>query len=69
MSDYNGWKNWDTWAMDLWINNIEEWHGYCREAKDAKDLEDRIYEIKHMISDNIDFDVVDYHGLLTSIKG
>lgn len=43
MSDkkYNGWTNYETWAVALWIDNEEgsyhERRGICRRAKDSCD--------------------------------
>ena len=31
-STYNGWKNYETWAMALWIDNEEGTYRYWREA-------------------------------------
>lgn len=26
MGDYNGWTNWATWNVELWIDNEEPWY-------------------------------------------
>lgn len=31
MSDYNGWKNYETWNVKLWIDNEQSSHEYWRE--------------------------------------
>ena len=34
MSEYNGWKNYETWCVNLWINNDQGLYEYlCDEAK------------------------------------
>jgi hypothetical protein len=43
---YNGWSNYETWAVKLWIDNEEPSYNYWREqTKDAWELanEDRRY--------------------------
>ena len=43
---YNGWTDWTTWNVALWINNDE---GFYNIAKDCKDYIDFLYEMQAMI--------------------
>ena len=43
---YNGWTDWTTWNVALWINNDE---GFYNIAKDCKDYFDFLYEMQYMI--------------------
>ena len=43
---YNGWSDWTTWNVALWINNDE---CYYNIAKDCKDYFDFLYEMQAMI--------------------
>ena len=42
---YNGWNDWTTWNVALWINNDE---CYYNIAKDCKDYMDFLYEMQAM---------------------
>ncbi len=43
---YNGWSDWTTWNVALWINNDE---GFYNIAKDCKDYMDFLFEMQSMI--------------------
>ena len=43
---YNGWTDWTTWNVALWINNDP---CYYNIAKDCKDYMDFLYEMHSMI--------------------
>ena len=43
---YNGWSDWTTWNVALWINNDECFYNI---AKDCKDYMDFLYEMQYMI--------------------
>ena len=43
---YNGWNDWTTWNVALWINNDECFYNI---AKDCKDYMDFLYEMQYMI--------------------
>ena len=43
---YNGWSDWTTWNVALWINNDE---GFYNIAKDCKDYMDFLFEMHSMI--------------------
>ena len=44
-SEYNGWTNYETWCVNLWLNNEESTYNYWREAageaREASKVEDR----------------------------
>ena len=43
---YNGWTDWTTWNVALWINNDQ---GFYSIAKDCKNYADFLYEMQYMI--------------------
>ena len=43
---YNGWSDWTTWNVALWIRND---YGFYSIAKDCKDYMDFLYEMQYMI--------------------
>jgi len=43
---YNGWSDWTTWNVALWINNDQTFYSI---AKDCKDYMDFLYEMQEMI--------------------
>ena len=43
---YNGWNDWTTWNVALWIRNDQ---CYYNIAKDCKDYMDFLYEMQYMI--------------------
>jgi len=54
MSDkkHQGWANYETWAVSLWLNNEESSYKYWhREARTAPDVESLVDQMKEEISD------------------
>lgn len=45
MSDYNGWKNYETWNVALWIGNDE---GLYSMAKSSKDYDSFVELLREM---------------------
>jgi len=43
---YNGWNDWTTWNVALWIRNDQTYYNI---AKDCKDYMDFLYEMQYMI--------------------
>ena len=43
---YNGWADWTTWNVALWINNAQ---GFYSIAKECKNYADFLYEMQSMI--------------------
>lgn len=50
MSDYNGWKNYPTWCVNLWLSNDEglynETRTLCAEARDDVDETDPTFTVQ-----------------------
>ncbi len=43
MTDYNGWTNYETWNVALWINNDE---GLCSLASDCRTYNDLAEQLR-----------------------
>ena len=43
---YNGWHDWTTWNVALWINNDQTFHSIAKECKNYADF---LYEMQAMI--------------------
>ena len=41
---YNGWANYDTWNVSLWIQNDEGLYNLARTLSDYKELVDVLYQ-------------------------
>jgi hypothetical protein len=55
MSDkkYNGWENYETWNVALWLSNDQGSYYHCREiAQNADSIRDTAEQIKDMVEEN-----------------
>lgn len=46
MEEYNGWKNWATWNVALWLGNDESLYKISRRYVRYADLVDRLEEME-----------------------
>ena len=53
MENYNGWANYETWNVALWIGN--DWHWYCL-AKGCKDYAEFVERV-----DSAPFKITPFH--------
>jgi hypothetical protein len=44
-STYNGWKNWETWNVALWIGNDEGFYQISRRCRSYQQWQDEMDEI------------------------
>ena len=44
MGGYNGWANWETWNVALWLGNDESLYKLARRFVDYKDLANYLVE-------------------------
>ena len=45
MENYNGWKNWATWNVALWLANDEAFYKLSRHFVPYKNLADKLEEM------------------------
>ena len=43
-TEYNGWTNYETWNVALWINNDQGLYNLARECGDYETLVNRLYD-------------------------
>lgn len=63
---YNGWTNYETWVVGLWIGNEEEtWNYYVEMARASSD----VCELARKIRDDISDGLPDLDGMYEDLMG
>jgi hypothetical protein len=63
MSDYNGWKNRETWLVNLWLGDDE----YLKEQVNSLELGDAVKLIEHHVDEIVEhYNVSGFVGDLMS---
>jgi len=55
-TEYNGWENYETWNVALWIQNDEGLYNIAREAGDYQSFVESISEFMTQTLDGVRFD-------------
>ena len=55
-TEYNGWTNYETWNVALWIQNDEGLYNIAREAGDYQSFVESIREFMTQTLDGVRFD-------------
>ena len=54
-TEYNGWENYETWNVALWINNDEGLYNIARRCDDYQDFVDAVEELISKTPDGVSF--------------
>ena len=66
MEQYNGWKNYETWLVNLWIDNdggSEYWTERADEVRDVSDLADEMENYYQELAS----EVIPSHGMFNDL--
>lgn len=67
--DYNGWTNYDTWNLNLWITNQEVTYNFCLSLETVENFIYAVFEvIKPYVKDNINYKNVNYVEIFDGLK-
>lgn len=55
MSEYNGWKNYETWCVYTWISNETDYSGYLERAQEmvSESPDDAAYNLADVLKEEI----------------
>jgi hypothetical protein len=69
MEKYNGWSNYDTWLVNLWLMNDEHNYNSFRRLDEDEVNEMTLTDLEEWFyyGDDIDFDVVNINEIRESI--
>lgn len=65
-TEYNGWKNYQTWLTYTWLTNDEEEWSYWSELAEKHTVSDLMEMLKHDFNESIDESMLD-SGLLIDL--
>ena len=51
--EYNGWHNYETWLVNLWLTNDEGSYDYLQEVTAETSGEDRVYRLAERLKEEI----------------
>ena len=54
MKEYNGWTNYETWTVKLWMDESCYWEGIAEEYRDSDSGEKDIYGLAQRIKEEIE---------------
>lgn len=69
---HNGWKNYETWAVALWLDNDEGVHDYWlelagEELKNASDAYEAVSNLASMLSEHLSENLPEVDGLYADL--
>ena len=69
-TEYNGWENYETWNVALWINNDQGLYDIAMEAGNYQDFVDALEGIIEGTPDGVSFtsDMLNWHELNDMIE-
>lgn len=51
---YNGWTNWETWNLHLWLTNDEGSYRFCESLAEGKDLGEAAEALRETVENMAD---------------
>lgn len=65
MAKYNGWANYETWAVKLWMDNDHGLYSLIQEEKE--NYEDQVHEFSEHLSDLVEDMTPEVEGMFSDL--